>query len=59
MKNSDCVGICDSVYQIIYTVKSTLKGTSNNKSLSIKGSLIFPINDNVYNFNLYIKGNCL
>ena len=42
------------------TVKLALNRPLYNKSLSIKDSLIFSINeDSVYNFNLYIiKGNC-
>ena len=29
-----------------------------NKPLSIKGSLIFPLMNSAFNFNLYIKDNC-
>jgi hypothetical protein len=40
----------------MYTAKPALKGTSKNKSPSIKGS--HTLLNSTYNVNLYIKGTC-
>jgi hypothetical protein len=40
----------------MYTAKPALKGTSKNKSPSIKGSRT--LLNSTYNVNLYIKGTC-
>ena len=48
----------ENKYPFKYRYYSYSQTPLYNKSLSIKDSLIFPINDSAYNFNLYIKGNC-
>ena len=45
----------------LYIVKPALKDTLYiyiYKSLSITDSLIFPLKNSAYNYNLYTKGNC-
>ena len=43
---------------ILIRLNLPLRISLYNKSLSIKGSLIFRLMNSSYNFNLYIKSNC-
>ena len=56
---TDCIGSCKSNYHMITAmITPCLKGHLYLTNLSINSSLIFPLMNSAYNFNLYIKGNC-